>query len=182
MIKRVLSIFLVTLTITALTIFLNTFSYSQTHLTGEEEQKVLYNLPHPGLLPDNPLYFIKVLRDNIIDFSTRDTMKKAELYLLYADKKASMALALAQKGKNKVAASVYSEGEKQFLQIPQLLETSKKQGVSPSSEFITKLRLSNAKHQEVGEILISELSKGETETITAALKSTEEIKNKLNQW
>ena len=51
-------------------------TYSQT-ITDNPQPKVLYNLPYPGLTPDNPLYFIKAVRDRIIDISTRDTLKKA---------------------------------------------------------------------------------------------------------
>ena len=93
-----------------------------------------------------------------------------------------MALALAQKGKNKLAVSTFQKGEKYFLQIPELLKNSKNQGVSPSSEFITKLKLSNNKHQEVGEILLKELTNGETESINNALKLTSQIKSDLSQW
>ena len=59
------------------------------------QEKVIYNLPYPGLLPDSPLYITKVIRDKITDFLTRDNLKKAELYLLYSDKRVSMSLVLA---------------------------------------------------------------------------------------
>ena len=29
-------------------------------------QRVNYELPYPGMLPDNPFYFLKVLRDGIV--------------------------------------------------------------------------------------------------------------------
>ena len=32
------------------------------------QEKIAYNLPYPGLLPDNPLYLAKVVRDRIADF------------------------------------------------------------------------------------------------------------------
>ena len=56
-------------------------------LVKTPQEKVIYNLPYPGLLPDNPLYITKIMRDKITDFLTRDNLKKAELYLLYSDKK-----------------------------------------------------------------------------------------------
>lgn len=167
--------------VSAIALGVSVLTYSQT-VSEAPQPKVLYNLPYPGLTPDSPLYFIKAARDRIIDISTRDTIKKAELYLLLSDKRASMALALAQKGKNKLAVSTFLKGEKYFLQIPGLLKNSKDQGVSPSSEFITKLKLSNAKHQEVGEILLKELTNGETESINNALKLTSQIKKELSQW
>ena len=64
-------------------------------LVKAPQEKVIYNLPYPGLLPDSPLYITKIARDRITDFLTRDNLKKAELYLLYSDKRASMSLVLA---------------------------------------------------------------------------------------
>lgn len=75
------------------------------------QDKVVYNLPYPGILPDNPLYFIKGIRDKILELVTRDNLKKAELYLLFSDKRVAMAESLAQKGKDKQALTIFYEGE-----------------------------------------------------------------------
>jgi hypothetical protein len=64
-----------------------------------QNQKVVYDMPYPGLLPDSPLYFIKIVRDRATEFFTRDNIKKANLYLNYSDKRAVMSLKLAEKGK-----------------------------------------------------------------------------------
>lgn len=58
-----------------------------------------YQLPHPGMLPDHPLYKIKVLRDKIVLFLTRNPVKKAARHLHMADKEFFMALKLAEKDK-----------------------------------------------------------------------------------
>lgn len=89
-------------------------------------EKVVYELPYPGILPDNPLYFVKIVRDRIIEFLTRDNIKKAQLYLLFSDKRAASALVLVQNGKNSLAITTLSKGEKYFDQIP-LFDQLKKQ-------------------------------------------------------
>ncbi|HSW97310.1 MAG TPA: hypothetical protein VLF89_05800, partial [Candidatus Saccharimonadales bacterium] len=37
-----------------------------------ENKQIQYDLPYPGLLPDNPLYSLKVLRDKIVEFFISD--------------------------------------------------------------------------------------------------------------
>ncbi len=152
---------------------------SQTVIFGQE--KIVYNLPYPGLLPDHPVYPIKAIRDRLVDFFTRDYIKKARLYLLYSDKRVNMALFLAKKGKNKLAVSSFSKGEKYFQKILPLLETSKKQGVSPPSDLIDNLKLSNAKHGELLDQLLKTLPQGQTEALAEVMRINQEIKIKLER-
>lgn len=84
-----------------------------------------YMLPYPGMLPDNPLYTLKVLRDKIYDFFTRDPVKKTQFKLLMADKRMNMAKILSQqKGNNSLASdtivdavSYYNDAVNIFLLI-----------------------------------------------------------------
>lgn len=46
-----------------------------------------YTLPYPGILPDNPLYILKTIRDNIVVFFISDPVKKSSFYLLQSDKR-----------------------------------------------------------------------------------------------
>ncbi|MBI3366257.1 hypothetical protein HY041_01340 [Candidatus Roizmanbacteria bacterium] len=143
------------------------------------KEKVLYNLPYPGILPDNPLYLVKALRDRFLELGTRDNTKKAELYLLYSDKRFAMAIALSKKGNEKRAVETASKGEKYFFKIPPLLVDAKKQGTGTSSEFIETLRLSNSKHQEILETFIKELPQGLNESINGILEINSKIKKSL---
>ena len=135
-------------------------------LVKTPQQKVIYNLPYPGLLPDSPLYITKIIRDRITDFLTRDNLKKAELYLLYSDKRTSMSLVLASKGKSQLAIDTFAKGEKYFLKIPELLRSAKKQGTQAPSSFVETLKLSNAKHKELIEELIKTLPQGLNQSLT----------------
>lgn len=134
-------------------------------LVKTPQEKVIYNLPYPGLLPDSPLYITKVARDRITDFLTRDNLKKAELYLLYSDKRVSMSLSMASKGKNQLAIDTFMKGEKYFLQIPDLLKSAKQQGGQAPSSFVETLKLSNAKHKELIGELIKVLPQGLNESL-----------------
>ncbi len=141
------------------------------------QEKVVYNLPYPGLLPDSPLYITKIIRDRITDFLTRDNLKKAELYLLYSDKRAAMSLFLARKGKNQLAIDTFTKGEKYFLKIPNLLTSAKKQGNQAPSNFIQILKLSNAKHKELIEELIKVLPQGLNQSLILLTDLNQQVKN-----
>lgn len=145
------------------------------------QEKVAYNLPYPGILPDHPLYFLKAIRDRLTDITTRDLIKKANVCLLYSDKRAAMSMMLLKKGKNKLAVATFSKGEKYFLRIPELLENSKKQGVTPSSDFIVTLKLSNEKHKELIEQLKNELPQGQAQSTDEIFKTNQNIKDKLSK-
>ncbi len=153
--------------------------YSQVITTPQEQ--VAYNLPYPGLLPDHPLYFLKVIRDRVLEFATRDNLKKVELYLLYSDKRAAMALPLANKGKDKLAISTISKGEKYFLKIPKLIDTSKKQGSPPSPGLVNDLKVSNSKHLEIIQTLLKQLPQGQTEEINEVLKINKDLQRQLEK-
>jgi len=149
-----------------------------TPVTASQE-KIIYNLPYPGILPDNPLYPLKIVRDRIIEWTTRDNLKKAEFYLITSDKRVAMAMALAKKGKDKLAIETLVKGEKYSLQIPPLIINAKKQGAAAPSEFIQTLRLSNAKHLELAQELLKELPQGQVDLINQAVKINGDISREL---
>src|SRR3989339_1529841 len=148
-------------------------------LVKAPQEKVIYNLPYPGLLPDSPLYVIKVARDRITDFLTRDNLKKAELYLLYSDKRISMSLILASKGKSQLAIDTFVKGEKYFLKIPELLRSAQKQGAQAPSSFVETLKLSNAKHKELIEELIKILPQGLDQSLTQLSDLNQQVKSEI---
>lgn len=106
-----------------------------------------YQLPYPGLLPDSPLYFIKTLRDRIIDFLVADPLKKAELDLLQADKRLAAGVALIEKGNGALSESTIAKGENYFEEAITKVKEAKKQGTNVTP-MITKLTLAAQTHQD----------------------------------
>lgn len=144
-----------------------------------EAKKIDYVLPYPGILPDHPLYFLKAIRDRLLDFFTRDYIKKAQLYLLFSDKRINMALYLTKKGKWRLAATTASKGEKYALKMVQMLEVSKKQGVSPEGDFVLKAKLSNEKHREAIETILKDTPQGERKALEEVLYLNRQVKERL---
>lgn len=155
-----------------------TSSYSQSITLSEK--KVIYDLPYAGILPDNPLYLLKEVRDTIILFMTRDQIKKAEMLLLSSDKKINMAMQLSAKGKGKLMIETLTNAEKQALSVPGLLRESKKQGVAPGEGFVYRLKLSNVKHREEEENLIKDMPQGQEQDMNSVLELNTQVKKQLD--
>lgn len=120
-----------------------------TIVLGASIGEIDYSLPYPGgILPDNPLWTLKALRDKIWYTITSNHLKKAELDLLFADKRLGSSLELMQKNKPDVAISTLSKGEK-YLEMASAEENiARKEGMDTSS-FLVKLALSSLKHREI---------------------------------
>jgi len=143
--------------------------------------KIEYNLPFPGILPDHPLYPLKSARDTIKVFLTRDYMKKADLLLLLSDKYASMAVALAEDGQWGTAAEAVEQSESSFTDMIDALETSKEQGVSPSAEFLQKIKLSNDKHKEVIQELLITSPQGSHTILEESLEKNNQLRDDIKK-
>lgn len=114
--------------------------------------KVDYTLPYPGLLPDNPLYIFKVLRDNVVGFFISDSLKKAQFDLLMADVRVNAGEYLSQKGathdKDEKISEVVSKGENYFAEALENTKKAKNEGRDVSA-FAGTLVSASAKHVEV---------------------------------
>ncbi len=75
-------------------------------------QGVDYYLPYPGLLPDHPLYWLKMVRDRAQLIITTNKDAKAERLLLYADKRLGAAWALIEGNKTALGVSTLTKAEK----------------------------------------------------------------------
>ncbi len=106
---------------------------------------LVYQLPYPGLLPDSPLYFLKIFRDRLIDFLVSNPLKKAELNLLQSDKRIAAGIALFAKDKQTLAESTISKGENYFSDAIAKTKEAKQQGMD-TKDIQQKLMLSAKKH------------------------------------
>ena len=90
-------------------------------LTGKIlAQSVDYYLPYPGILPDHPLYWLKMVRDRVGLITVTGKTAKAEKLLLYADKRLGAAWALIDGNKLPLGVSTLTKAEKYLEQAVQL--------------------------------------------------------------
>lgn len=123
-----------------------TAAYAQGTILTPTPMFVKYDLAFPGMLPDNPLYKLKVLRDKIIAASIFNPLKKIEFYVLQADKGILAAAILIDKNKIDLAQKTALKAENNFTLIaPQLYMLAEK----PNKDFFKRLETASLKHQEV---------------------------------
>lgn len=117
------------------------------------EKPVDYQLPYPGLLPDNPLYPLKAIRDKLVSFFVSDPLRKANLDLLNADKRLNASLYLFNSVKQNekkinLAISTISKAENYFEQAISKTREAKRQGMD-TADILRRLSESSKKHKEV---------------------------------
>ncbi len=176
--RIILSIAVVILSITFVPAL---YSVTKPESIDIEKKVVVYQLPYPGLLPGHPLYFLKVMRDNILLFTTRDNFKKAKLYLHLSDKNIATAVSLINEGKEQVAIDQLQLGERRFLMIPPTLQELKSQGGEYSSDFIIDLNQSNQKHREIITQVIGKVTQSDINILNDLLDQNTKAKDLLQE-
>jgi len=119
-----------------------------TEAAEKVEEKVQYELAYPGMLPDSPLYFLKVLRDRIVKFLISDPLKEAEFNLLTSDKRVYAALLLVEKNKHDLALTTLSKSNNYFHEAVSSLSEAKGKGVDIKPLY-ERMSASVKKHEEI---------------------------------
>ena len=141
--------------------------------------QIQYELPYPGILPDNPLYFLKAIRDNVLGFFITDPLKKADYSLLMADKRLQSAKALLDKGNNDLAITTLSKSGNYFHQAIQNVANAKRRGEF-ADPLIDRLLVASMKHREII-LQMEQKAKGQTKYNLELLRErTEEFQNSVS--
>lgn len=134
------------LSISFLRIATPTYTYSPMVLSekveAESNIQVDYQLAYQGKIgPDNPLWYVKAVRDRARYILTFNPTKKAELNLLYADKRLNASIELFKNNKPDLGLITLTKAEK-YLESAELQMTD-------DNELYKKIGLSSLKHREV---------------------------------
>jgi hypothetical protein len=168
------------LTLSAITFFIAIYitlvtAYAQQSTTSSADAGLVpstqptpvdYQLPYPGMLPDNPLYFLKVFRDNLTAFFLSKPIDKANFDLTQSDKsvQASYLLVTQQQGKTLLAFQTFSQAQDDFEQALTQAESAKKQGYS-TKELADKLGSANQKHEQILQAIAQETNEKNSQTV-----------------
>ena len=124
---------------------------------GQENESIEidYVLPYPGrITPDSPLWPIKAFRDKLWLMLTSNPDRKAELKLLFADKRLAMSKTLFERDKSEIAFSTLTKAEK-YLEEACVIEQESRQKGTDTSVFLTTLSKASLKHRQmIDEMLI----------------------------
>lgn len=126
-----------------------------TSILGNNTSKVEYVLPNPGrVLPDSPLWPLKALRDKIWLFVNTNESRKAELKLLFADKRLGSAKVLFEKGKPEIGLSTLTKAEK-YLEEASIKEKENREEGMDTSDFLIKVSNASLKHYELIQYILT---------------------------
>jgi hypothetical protein len=117
--------------------------------TATPMAEIVYPLPYPGkILPDNWLWYFKAARDKIQYTVTTDALKKADLALLYSDKRLGASLTLFENKKPDLAVSVLTKGEK-YLEIAAKDEMIARNKGIDTHDFLTRFATASLRHRQI---------------------------------
>lgn len=107
-------------------------------------ERVDYYLPYPGILPDHPMYWLKMIRDRVQLWLVSDSEAKTEKLLVSADKRLGAGFQLIEGNKISLGVTTLTKAEKYLEQAAQL-------GVSleGAQELQGRLEKATKKHTEV---------------------------------
>ncbi len=151
-------------------------------VTPTPMQSTDYALPYPGLLPDNPLYPLKMLRDRVVLILISDTVKRAKFNLLQADKRLQAGLYLYNGNKSKVNIAISTISKSQNYYSDALSETEKaKREKHDIDGIINDLTLSSRKHRELLKDFEKIVPKENKEQVKSLLKKHDELQKRLDK-
>jgi len=112
-------------------------------------ESVDYALPYPGILPNHPLYFLKELRDRIIETLVVDPVRKSEFYLLQGDKWLSSGLMFLEKNDSAQAKMIIEKSADRMQQVVTLLSGEVSKNKPIPSGALDKFEKAIQKHLEI---------------------------------
>ncbi len=121
------------------------FTFTQNTFASAVE----YQLAWPGMLPDNKIYKLKVLRNKIIERMIIGPVKKIEFDLLMADKTIYASKLLVEKGEIDLALETVLKGENYYSILVQDYNHALLQNKKIPQELDRKITLAVIKHQAV---------------------------------
>lgn len=139
-----------------------------------QSQTVDYYLPYPGILPDHPLYWLKMTRDRIMLWLTFNPNTKFERLLLFADKRIGAAKVLTDGGKVQLGITTATKAEKYLEQAYLTLIQIKNTGqVDPA--LVTNLTKAVLKHQELIMAMLNKVEGQSKEAVNNTLINNNSI-------
>lgn len=153
--------------------FVSVYAKESTPSAGVSENVSLpvdYFLPYPGLLPDSPFYFLRVIRDKVISLLIVDPNKKIAFDLLQADKRlnASTYLMNERPPKEQLVKTTVSKAENYFSEAISESQNAQRQGIKVNDMWNILL---NSAHKH--ELVIQSLEKMTSGDIRKSLHQEE---------
>lgn len=120
--------------------------------------KVDYTLPFPGaILPDHPLWPLKVIRDRVWLLVTTNPTRKMELEILFADKRLGSAKMLFEKNNQALGVATLEKAER-YLHEASVEEVKARARGVETKNVLDRLARSSLKHYEIMSLMYVSIS------------------------
>lgn len=140
--------------------------------------KSTYYLVYPGILPDHPLYKMKMIRDQVWLALTSGSLKKSAVLLLFADKRVGAGEVLIKGNKVELGLTTLTKGIKYFERAVAEADSAKQKGMK-TDEIVSKLENASLKYEEVLTDLEEKVSPESKTYLENLIKSIKNIRVNL---
>ncbi len=153
---------------------------SQTATTSVSAEEVssnsaAYDEVYTGLLPDHPLYFLKVTRDNLVSFFKGKPLEKADFALLQADKQfAATHILITQKNDPELASGTLASGQQHLEDAITQAKAAQKEGMN-IKELSERINKATKRHSLALKELEQSLRSQDQEKYNQAKQRAEQI-------
>jgi len=148
------------------------FGESETSLSDKDIPQIDYQLPGTGAVgPDDPVWFLEVLRDKVQLTFTQNNLEKAKLLLLTADKRIAYAEQLKHRKQIGEAISVAEKAEIYLNASYEQIKLDR----SDTNWFMKELSLASLKHREILEKMYLQFPDEARPRITTILNTTKNV-------
>ena len=146
----------------------------------QDDVGIDYVLPYQGkILPDSPIWFMKVVRDRIQLFFTKDNVKRSELNLLFSDKRLVSSKILFEREKPELASSTLEKAEKYLEKAYEEEKTAREDG-KDTTNLVLKIANASLKHRvEIEEAILPLVPADLKPEIIKSLDYSKRIYNEL---
>ncbi len=114
-------------------------------------------LPTVHILPDNPLYFLKTLKEKVQLLIIRSASGQADLFLGFAQKRLAEALKVAKKGKVHISEKLFEAFGRDIELVQEKIKEAKRKG-EQTRDLLVKLQETVAYQKSVVEKMQEEAS------------------------
>lgn len=126
----------------------------------DASDKLVYDITfnsyyHGNVLPDNPLWNLKVVRDRLWILVTTDPAKRSELYLMLADKRLGAASYLFLNKKTDLGISVLTKAEKYLEASVDCEQEAKRENKINSLDLVYKISSASLFHRQIIEDIMN---------------------------
>lgn len=141
-----------------------------------------YMLPYPGILPDNPLYIFKAMRDKVISILISDPKSKTSFDLLQADKRLAAAFAMSKEPQHSddLIIQTISKGENYFSFAVGEAGLAKQQGEEING-LLNQLYDASQKHLQVIAGIQHSVSQKDSEQLQLEAKRVQKFAQMVNK-